>query len=56
VLVKESRLFIKPFSQNLSDLPARYVKVKAKNVGTCPTWHPGAGGKAWIFVDELVIN
>jgi arylsulfatase len=33
---------------------ARYVRVRAETVGTCPDWHAGAGGKAWIFVDELV--
>jgi hexosaminidase len=34
----------------------RYVKVKAESQGNCPEWHPGAGGKAWIFTDEIVIN
>jgi hypothetical protein len=35
---------------------ARYVRVAAKNIGVCPAWHKGAGGKAWIFVDEIVIE
>lgn len=35
---------------------ARFVKIKAVNVGRCPDWHPGSGGKAWIFVDEIVVN
>jgi hypothetical protein len=35
---------------------ARYVRVKAKNVGLCPDWHPGSGGKAWLFADEIQIN
>ncbi len=34
----------------------RYVKVKAANYGLCPDWHLGAGGAAWLFVDELVIE
>lgn len=34
----------------------RYVKVKAVNLGACPEWHKGAGGKAWIFTDEVVIQ
>lgn len=37
-------------------LKARYVKVKAINHGPLPEWHPGAGGKAWLFVDEIVIE
>ena len=35
---------------------ARYVKMVAKTLGTCPDWHVGAGEKAWIFCDELVIE
>ncbi|MFA8435150.1 MAG: FN3 associated domain-containing protein [Marinifilaceae bacterium] len=33
----------------------RFLKVIAKNQGKCPQWHSGAGGKAWLFVDELVL-
>ncbi|MCB0555837.1 MAG: alpha-L-fucosidase, partial [Phaeodactylibacter sp.] len=35
---------------------ARYIRVTAKNVGVCPEWHSGAGGKAWVFVDEVVVE
>lgn len=35
---------------------ARYVKVVAKNRGDVPYWHKGAGGKCWVFVDEVVID
>jgi len=35
---------------------ARYIRVRAESVGVCPEWHPGAGNKAWIFADELVIE
>lgn len=31
----------------------RYLRVAAKNYGPCPTWHPGAGGATWLFVDEV---
>jgi hexosaminidase len=34
----------------------RYVKIIAKNIGICPAWHEGAGEKAWIFVDEIVVE
>ncbi|MEX2190512.1 MAG: GH92 family glycosyl hydrolase, partial [Bacteroidota bacterium] len=30
--------------------PARFIRVRAKNIGLCPPWHKGAGGKAWVFV------
>jgi predicted alpha-1,2-mannosidase len=32
---------------------ARYIKVFAKNIGTIPDWHPGAGYPGFIFTDEL---
>ncbi len=35
---------------------ARYIKIKAKNMGVCPPWHPGAGGKTWLFIDEIVVK
>jgi HEAT repeat protein len=35
---------------------ARYVRMHAKSVGKCPKWHGGAGGKAWIFCDEIQVN
>ena len=35
---------------------ARYIKIVAINRGVCPDWHPGAGGKSWIFADEIFIE
>jgi hexosaminidase len=35
---------------------ARLVRVVARSQGTCPPWHPGAGGKAWLFCDEVVVE
>lgn len=34
---------------------ARYLKIEAENIGVCPEWHIGTGGRSWMFVDELVI-
>jgi hexosaminidase len=41
---------------NLNDLDARYLKIKAKNIEYCPEWHDGAGGEAWLFLDEIIIE
>jgi hypothetical protein len=46
---------IKNFTMNFVT-KARYVKVIAKNQGTCPEWHVGEGQPAWIFADEIVIK
>ena len=35
---------------------ARFIRVVARNTGTCPEWHPGRGENAWLFVDEIVLN
>jgi len=37
-------------------LDARYVRIRATNLGVCPDWHKGAGSKAWVFVDEIILN
>jgi hypothetical protein len=34
----------------------RYVRVRAENVGTIPDWHSAAGRRAWLFVDEILVN
>ena len=35
---------------------ARYVRVIVRNFGEIPDGNPGAGTKAWLFVDEIEIN
>jgi hypothetical protein len=37
-------------------LQSRFIKVKAINYGTLPEWHQGAGYKAFIFVDEIMVE
>ncbi len=33
-----------------------YYKVKARNYGALPKWHPGAGHPAYIFIDEIELK
>jgi len=35
---------------------AKFLKVKVENHGVLPEWHPYAGKKAWIMVDEVEIE
>ncbi len=37
-------------------LSARYIKIVATNYGILPSWHQGAGGNAFIFIDEIEIK
>ena len=48
--------FVKDFVVGAEGREARYVRVQADNIGLCPPGHPGAGGKAWLFVDEILVN
>ena len=34
----------------------KFVRVKVENQGVLPEWHPYAGQKAWIMVDEVTIE
>lgn len=32
------------------------LEVRITNRGECPDWHPGKGGSAWLFVDEITVE
>ena len=40
----------------VNEKQAKFVKVKVQNTGTLPQWHPYAGQKAWIMVDEVSVE
>ncbi|MEO1254994.1 MAG: discoidin domain-containing protein, partial [Bacteroidota bacterium] len=52
---KQKGTVLKDFELN-KKVNARYIKVVATNRGVCPPNHKGAGGKSWIFADEIIIN
>jgi hypothetical protein len=47
---------IKDFTGTIASRNVRYVRMRAQNFGKLPNWHPGAGGNAWIFADEILIE
>jgi arylsulfatase A-like enzyme len=47
---------IEDLTVRLAGASARYVRLKVKGVGVCPPGHPGAGGKAWVFADEIIVR
>ncbi len=53
---KNPDVVLKDFTAEYDSIKARYIKVHAVNIKVCPPWHPGAGGKAWLFVDEIVVE
>jgi alpha-L-fucosidase len=44
------------FSVSFDPVVARYLRIRAMNVGVCPTWHEGAGRKAWVLIDEIGVE
>jgi hypothetical protein len=53
---KEFKTTIRDFAGDVPSQEARYVRLKAVNYGKIPSWHPGSGGDAWIFADEIIIE
>ncbi len=48
--------FVRDISIELNGLKARYIKVYGRNIDKTPDWHKAAGGKSWIFVDEILVE
>jgi hypothetical protein len=38
------------------DLSGCYVRLQAHNIGLIPAGNPATGAKAWLFVDEVLVN
>jgi len=46
----------KRFEAAPGGVKARYVRVRAANIGAIPANAPGAGRPAWMFVDEIIVE
>ncbi|HBS87967.1 MAG: hypothetical protein A2W91_10380 [Bacteroidetes bacterium GWF2_38_335] len=51
-----SETIVKKYEKSFEGLKAKYIKVIGINTGICPSWHQGAGGKCWVFADEIIVN
>lgn len=47
---------VRLLAREFKPVKTRLLKVKAKNVGYCPPGSPGEGEKAWIYVDEIIVE
>ena len=47
---------IKEWKVDLGTIETQYLKIQVVNYGQLPAWHSGAGEKAWLFVDEIIIE
>lgn len=53
---REEQVLVREFRGTPVPLAARYIHVHARNLRLCPPWHKGAGGKAWLFADEISVT
>ncbi len=53
---KNPDIVLKDFKAEFKNTKARYIKVVAESIKNCPPWHPGAGQKAWLFIDEIEVE
>ncbi len=48
--------FIEEYAVECPIEEIRFIKVIARNQQYCPPWHSSAGGRAWLFIDEVQIE
>lgn len=52
----EQAVYVKNYVLDSISNSTRYIKIEAKNMGTCPHPHFNSGGKAWLYLDEIMIE
>ena len=53
---RNTNVQIVDFKAEIPETKAKFVKVKAYNFGKLPQGHQGAGGEAFIFIDEITVK
>jgi hypothetical protein len=53
---KSDGVEIHSYTANMVAHNISHIRVRAKNISVCPEWHSGAGGKAWLFTDEIIVE
>jgi len=54
--VKNDRNQIMPVKCDFAVTDLQFIKVVAKPLPKLPQWHSAKGEKAWIFIDEVLVN
>ncbi len=44
------------YTFNLDKAPVRFIRMDIAGTMENPRWHASAGGKSWVFVDEIVVR
>jgi hypothetical protein len=56
ISLEKDGAFVESFKSTIPNTQARFVRIKAVNMGNCPNWHPGSGNPSWIFIDEVTVE
>ena len=54
--VKNEKHEIVSYRIDLRGRKTQFVRINVENMGECPQWHPNAGQKSWLFIDEIIIE
>ncbi|WP_373495995.1 c-type cytochrome domain-containing protein [Aquiflexum sp.] len=52
--IRKNQVFLKEYPIKKENVSA--IRAKLSPVNPLPKWHPGAGEKGWVFIDEILIN
>lgn len=50
----QKNLILKQYTIDQSKIVA--LRLRVQPIAVLPKWHPGAGQKGWVFVDEILLN
>ena len=53
---EEEGILTHEVAADIAPTKARFVKVKAKNIGVSPAKYPSAGQKTWLMADEIIVE
>lgn len=53
---KMGSLYLRGFECKFPPSTVKYLRLLVQPVQQLPSWHPGRGDKAWVFIDEILIN
>ena len=48
--------FVRSFQVNMGNVEARYIRVHAESILTCPPWNSKAGVPVMIYADEILVK
>jgi hexosaminidase len=47
---------IRNFTLSTGKTSARYIRMIVNATKVLPEWHPFAGNKSWVFIDEVTVK